>query len=194
MAETAQIIDLQAHRETATPSTSPGPRVIRGHAYISERDQEGGRATQTAIGDLYDPDTPTGGLIVRARELLSDMAQRAELAQTCLNEDDLLGADQEINLIQSDLPELFCCRQLSEGMAAFAVALHHGLLNRGDRTLSNEQLYTVRNSLQTLHEAPFISFDFGLDLVDGLRSVGLNTDPAEANILSDIFAASESTD
>jgi hypothetical protein len=191
MADSAQIVDLKVYRETHSPEPIS---VVRQTAVVRVDDDSQQKKRELLLEDLYGSDTPTGGVIVRARELLADMAQRTNAAHLYLSDGDMIGADQEINLLQADLPELFCCRELSEGLATLTVALHFALLNRKDQVLSQDQLYVVRKCVELVYQSPFINFDTALDLVEELKSVGLVTDPPEAEILSDILAPAESTD
>jgi hypothetical protein len=95
------------------------------------------------IGDLYAGETPTAQLISRARQLLADAEQLATTAQRQLADGDDVGADHDIALLQANLPELFCCRSLSDGLGAVVIALHHALSNRKGDFLNLDQAYAV---------------------------------------------------
>ncbi len=188
----ARVVNLNDFRSTQPSSNSAaddGPtlhyRAVGNRRYgdAAKSDRE------TDFGDLYGHDTPAGGPIVRARELLAEMASHASTAQMHLAAKELLDADQEINLIQADLPELFCLRELSQGLATVTVALNQALQNRGSGILNDDQLYAVRRSVETLRDQPFLSFDAALDLVDDLVRTGLTTEPPEGRILGEIFAS-----
>jgi hypothetical protein len=191
MAE-VQIVNLNEYRSTySSGSDTEGTVRFRREAKArTDSDLPAARsARETDFADLYGADTAAGGLIVRARELLASMAFHAAAAQACLAADELMDADQEINLIQADLPELFCLRELSEGLATVTVALSYALQNRRDGVLDDDQVYAVRHCIEQLQEHPFLSFDAGLTFVDQLVAAGLVTDPPEAKILGEVFAS-----
>jgi hypothetical protein len=145
-------------------------------------------AREALIDDLYHGVTPGNQLLNRARQLLQENERRIADARQLLNEGDVLGADNEISLFQADLPELFCCRSLSEGFAAVVVALNHSLQNRRGAPLSSDQITAILNCVRRLNTDTFLSFDQSLDLVDDLERRELLTDLAEAEYLSDVLA------
>jgi hypothetical protein len=195
----SKIIDLNAYRATQALDTD----VIvdrqslkyrrEARTQVGEEQFPSHSTRETSLDDLYSSEASAGALIMRVRELLSEMAERAKIAHESLASDDLMGADQEVNLIQADLPELFCCRDISEGLAAFTVALHYALLNRKDSTLNLAQIYVLKSCIDQLCESPIIGFEAGLDLIDRLANEGFITDPPEAKALSDIFVSEESS-
>jgi hypothetical protein len=109
-------------------------------------------------------------------------------AHSLIAKGNLIGGDQDITLLQADLPELFCCRSLSDGLGALTVALYHGLANKKGSPLNLDQVYAVRVACERLYENPFMPFATALDLIDLVASTGLETDPPEAAILGDVFA------
>jgi hypothetical protein len=129
------------------------------------------------IEDLYSPEFPANDILNRARQLLKEHDRRLNEAKDMLAEGDTIGADNEISLFQADLPELFCCRALSEGFAAIIVALHHAMQNRGGVPMTNEQMLAVLGCVQTLHANIFLSFTAALDLIDHLADAGLKSLP-----------------
>jgi hypothetical protein len=182
MAETAQIIDLGDHRRTHV--SAPEKFSVEVRSYQSESAE--GLKRDTDIDDLYVGDTPTAQLISRARQLLVSCEERASLAQALLD-DDLVGSDNEISLLQANLPELFCFRELSDGLGAIILAIYHALVNRRGSPLNGDQIYALRLAFEALHANPFLPFSEALDLIDGIVSTSLVTDPPEAEFLSDIF-------
>ncbi|MGA3308582.1 MAG: hypothetical protein ABSD08_08205 [Xanthobacteraceae bacterium] len=179
----ANVIDLNERRGTYVPPTRNIEVEVRSYGIedvrIARRDVQ--------IEDLYAGDTPTAQLINRARQLLAEAEDFSVNAQRMLSEGDGVGADNEITLLQANLPELFFCRSLSEGLGAVTVALHHALTNRNGSPLTSDQIFAVRTACQKLHSNPFAPFTDALDLIDGLADAGLVTDPPEAELLSDFF-------
>ncbi len=114
-------------------------------------------------------------------------------AQDLLAIGDEVGADQQVMLLQGVLPELFCCRGISEGSSAFVLALHYALANQRGAPLDGDQIFAIRRGLNFVRENLFLSFDRSLDFIDMLSDSKLVVDPPETAILTDVFTES-STD
>jgi hypothetical protein len=201
MADTAEIIKLDDRRQTRGTVDLRHIRSVISKSVVSGDDEPAGSETElpntdvgnqqkrsTSIDDLYDSDTPTGALIHNARRILSEIEARAAEAQRLHNARDFIGADNEIALLQADLPELFCCSTLSDGFAAVVIAIFHGLRNRGFDALNIDQLFVVRRATEKLRSDPFLDFNLALDLIDALADSGLKTDPVESEHLGELLA------
>jgi hypothetical protein len=177
------IVDLNAARRTH------GDFQEKYHVSAEIRSSTGAISQRvTDIEDLYSSDAPTNAILNCARGLLKEHERLLTDAQKLLADGDAIGADNEISLFQADLPELFCCRTLSEGFAAVIVALHHATQNKDGAPMTNEQLTAVHRCVEKLHENIFLSFTAALNLIDQLTDTGLKVEPAEAEYLSDILA------
>ena len=132
-------------------------------------------------------------LLHRALVLLSEGETRLQKAQELLVEEDDLSADYEITLFQGNLPELFCCRVISDGFAAVIVALHHALKNRLGSPLTSDQIFVVLKSVQRLRKEPFLVYDKALNIIDSMDAAGLQTDPPISNALNVLLIDDQSS-
>jgi hypothetical protein len=156
---------------------------------VTEGDETTTPARETKIDDLYGAeDAQSTALIKRARQLLSNIDQRAAAAHLAYTSEDEIGADQQTMLLRTDLLELFLCRSVFESLATVVVALHYSLHNQHGSPLNAKQLFTIRKVVQHVREDMFLSFEEALDLVDSLEESGMIVDPPEATALTDVFA------
>ena len=186
MAETATIVNLKDWRTTGGSSDSRENVRLKADI-VNTRDASERAQRETKFEDLYSADTKSHALISRARELLHSAEQRAQKALELLSSSDEVGADQQIMLLQGDLPELFCCRDLSDGLATFVLALHYALYNQHGAPLNADQIFEVRRGLKHLRDNLFIDFKESLDLVDGLADRGLTPEAPETTVFSDVI-------
>jgi hypothetical protein len=110
-------------------------------AGIETLDSSYGRSLQ--IEDLYPIELGRAQLLATARSLLAMADERLTRAQEYIKDGNVVGADYEISLFQGDIPELFCCGVISEGLAAITVAVHHALQNRGPSPITVGQLNEI---------------------------------------------------
>jgi|GEM_PF-5005882 len=142
---------------------------------------------ETRLDDLYAPDI-SDALVQRVRVLLRNAAEVATDAKDALAADDAIGADQKVMILQGLLPELFCCRAVSEGMAVFVVGLFHGLKNQRGRPLNLDQIYVIAKALTAIADSPFLSFEKALDFLSGLENEEIDIDPPEAAQLPELLS------
>jgi hypothetical protein len=184
MADTANVINLTSYRETAAPgvrSVLISPRVRVG----SESSEKAVR--ETRMDDLYPEVSGSDALVQRVRILLRDAAGHAANAKEALVNGDALEADQQTMLLSGILPELFCCREVSEGMAAFVLGLFHALNNKRGAPLNLDQIYPISKFLNKISEGPFISFPEAVEVLANLQDEGLDIAPPEATSLSHLL-------
>ena len=182
MADTANVVDLDSYRTTSTGHQQH--MHVSAEAKFDTIGSAGQARPETRMDDLYPADASSDALIQRVRSLLRDAAQHASEARAFLADGDNLGADQQTMLLQGMLPELFCCREVSEGMAAFILGLFHGLNNLKGVPLNLDQSFIISKSMDYLSDRPFLSFSEALDLLAALENEGINIEPPEATELS----------
>jgi hypothetical protein len=185
MAE-ASIINLEARRNLrADASLSTGP-VRSGEGSSAIRPST--TPPEATIEDLYGSDTGATRLFARARQILRDGDERIGRALILLGGKDVVGADNEVNLFQAQLPELFLCKAVSEGLAAGTVAMFHALQNRGGSLIETDQLWALRQLIRRLLEETFVQIEDIVDEIAALTDAGLAVGPKDAEVLEDIFA------
>lgn len=183
MAESAEIIDLADYKRTHQPLEQTFQAVVRRNDAI-EIDPP---ANETRIDDLYAGDTPIAQLISQARKLLAKCDAHAKMALRNTSDGDRVASDNEISLLQADLPELFCCRQLSDGFGSIILGLFHALKNRSGAPLDQDHIFAISETIEALYNNPFMPFTDSLDYLDKISNSGLNVEPPEAEILGDFF-------
>jgi hypothetical protein len=183
MAETAEVIDLNERRRTVALV----PEKYDAKFTTYEPDISGLANKETEVEDLYVGDTPTARLIGRVRQLLADAEGHLTRAQELLS-DDVVAADDEISLLQAAMPELFCCRELSDGLGAITLGIFHGLQNRQGAPLNLDQIFAIKESVAATRSNPFLPFPEALDLIDRMVDAGVKVEPAESDVLGDILA------
>ena len=187
------IADFRARTATGGGIAEPQP-IINSTPLVTETDISAGTPRLTNLEDLYAEDVASTALIRRARSLLHNIGECAKAAHEAYTSNDEIGADHQTMLLRADLLELFLCRNVSEGMAAFVLALHYALHNKHGVPLDLDQLYAVRKALQHLHSDMFMSFSESIDLIDSLAGCGLIVDPPEATILTNVFSDQNSNE
>ena len=170
----------------ANPVLSLGENTVNITAGLSPSDvPTAGRPLD--MEDLYPVAVGRGQLLSTARTLLSAGQERLNRAQEYLRDGNQVGADYEISMVQGDIPELFCCSSISEGLAVIALAVHHALRNRGPSPLTEKQLNILSLCIGRLNNEIFLSYEAALNLIDELEESDLNVNPPEAETLSSIL-------
>ena len=82
----------------------------------------------------------------------------------------------------------FCFRHLGEGFANLVSALSETLARKG--LLNQEQVEMVTRILSRLKQEPYLRFESSLDLVEALRSTGLEDTPTEVVDLANAIVES----
>ncbi len=135
------------------------------------------------VDDLY-RDLTTSRLKT-ALELLDEALRFADAAAASLEDEDVIGADDELSKLAALLPELFCCRSLGEGFAAVVNALRQSLLNRLEKPLDPAQLAAIRRALTLVRTKPFISFEDAVRMVMMMEDAGLDVDHPAIEVVAD---------
>jgi hypothetical protein len=143
---------------------------------------------ETEIDDLYSADSTKTRNLARAISILSGAERRMDAAQCFMAEDDLLSADYEMTLVQSEIPELFVCADSDSGFAAMALAMHYAFQGNRGRALSEAQIFAIRHCVHAMLQNPFMSFEASLPYVDLLTDADLSVDPPEGIALGELLA------
>jgi hypothetical protein len=179
------IIDFEDRRQHRASASLTYEAVLSDDG--SERTQRSS-ARSADIEDLYSADAAGTRLLARARQILHDGDQKIGQALVQLGAGDPIGADNEVNLFQAQLAELFLCRSVSEGLAAGTIAIFHALRNRGGSLLDADQLWALKQLITKLYQETFVKIEDIVDELAALVDAGLAVDPKEGEILEEIFA------
>src|SRR6266511_1971840 len=114
----AQVQTAKPNGFSSTPALHEAGSIFNATAGVRVRDQHSG-VRPVPIEDLY-PVTTAGRaqLLGTARALLAAGRDRLRRAHEYLDDGNDVGADYEVSLFQGDIPELFCCSSISEGLGA----------------------------------------------------------------------------
>jgi len=74
-------------------------------------------------------------------------------------------SDEYIMQFKTSLPELFCCRNISESFGAVINSIHNALSNMKGQPLSKNQIAALHDIINGLLREPAMSFDKAVDYV-----------------------------
>jgi len=91
-------------------------------------------------------------------------------------------SDEYIMEFKQFLPELFCCRNISESFGAVINAIHNAMLNMKGHPLSENQIFALHEIITALLREPAMSFEKAVDYVSNfedadfeVESIGLES-------------------
>ncbi len=173
MADAQKIVDLNAYRRT----TAQGLEATSTLAVEVTRETSNTKLTD--LTDLYEKSDQENDFVSVVTSRVARLKQQLHEAKL----GDNIDKDDAVSLLKAELPNLFALDDWSDGSSAVILALHHSLRNSKGIALSADQYFAVERAVGRLLQAPFLSFDNGLDVVDELKVAGFDTDPEEASIL-----------
>ena len=128
--------------------------------------------------------------IARALVLIEEANEYLSRAIAAAKSNDEIDSDNEAQHFYALLPELFCCRDISEGFGSIINAIYNGLTNQLDREiLTLIQLNKVSQLLTRLQSEPFLEIDQAIDLIIELEESGLNIKPQHLEKITEILCA-----
>ena len=203
MNETAEVLYLDDYREreTASPAqtavvTNTGAST-RGDVTLPPEPIYPLAPYDSGLPDAY-PDAsadrvPTDRLYPFSSEFQTAQRLLGEAIKLC---DGALLTYRQLNLLEADdlmqrvhllLPELFCCRALSDGLGAVINAIFHSLQNLNGTQLAEQQIAVIAYSLKRLQKEPFLAFNMVMDLIDDMEKNELQIDPQGLSDTVDIL-------
>jgi|SRR5271157_838189 len=111
----------------------------------------------------------------RALELLDEAIKLAEAALSA--DADLVAFDDNMQVLYSLLPELFCCRSLGDGFASVVNAIQQAVANQRGIPMNGNQAEAVLIALRELKRSPFLPHSDAVELVMRLEDANLVVDP-----------------
>lgn len=136
------------------------------------------------IEDLY-PDLPDNSSLSVALRLLDRGLECIQQAREDFRAEDFVAADLATMSLATALAELFCFRSLGEGFGNVIHSLIWALSSRRGIPLEADQLDAVQACLAELRDAPFLSYDRSMDLVEGLEDAALAAESPHLDMLID---------
>jgi hypothetical protein len=107
-----------------------------------------------------------------------------------LIEDEIFHADLEAMRLEPIFVELFCCREIGEGFANTVDSLINALHSCRTSSLTRDQMLAIRAALEALYQAPALTFEASLLLVEKLNDANFDTEP-ELNAIAELDEASD---
>jgi hypothetical protein len=126
--------------------------------------------------------------IQAALRLLKEASDLTTESIAALRSGDAIVSDDYVNRLEKLLVELFCCRRLGNGLALVVNDLTTAIRNRPNAALDAPQLLAVESVVAALRNAPFISKEDALELVERLEDSGLDVTPLQLNGFADAAA------
>lgn len=80
-------------------------------------------------------------------------------------------SDEKIMQFKQFLPELFCCRTISESFGAIINAIHNALINLRGQPLSEKQIIALHKIITSLLREPAMSFEKAVECVSEFEDV-----------------------
>jgi hypothetical protein len=137
---------------------------------------EDGKFEARSIEEIYD--TQYVSLEFRnASRLLKEAQDYINQSIEYFQQGDMFASDDAINHLHALLPELFCCRNLSESFGTIINSILHALRNRKGLALNENQLFALRRILESVRDAPFMRYDKAIDLIMDFEDAGFVVEP-----------------
>jgi hypothetical protein len=100
---------------------------------------------------------------------------------------DIAASDDAVMRLQVILPELFCCRSLSDGFGATVLAIYYSLHNMEGNPLNSSQLKAIKAVIKRLKTEPYLAIDEAVDEIMNLDNVGFKTESPHLDDISGLL-------
>jgi len=188
MSDTAssKVVDFLAYRSTVTAQVD--------HHHVEEAPAHdpmvvGSGATREAtVGELYSSEANETRALSELLKSLEVVGERLSAALSFMDDEDFIGADNEVTIAQPEIAEAFVHADSERGSAAIILAIYYALSNRRGQPLERNQLLAIHSCVRALSKDPFLGFIQALPMIAALNRAGLSTDPAMGNELEEVLA------
>src|SRR5271165_501452 len=154
------IVNLEEYRATALRKQDERLTPTPTEVDFSPRSNRGSN-----LDELYSGETRSTKNLVRAASMLSRSSERLFAARQFIIAGDIMAADTEIMLVQSELPVLFACAEPDSGFAAIALAMHYAIQSAKGRALNEAQINAFQSCVEAMKDSPFSRFEDALAVV-----------------------------
>lgn len=128
--------------------------------------------------DLYPLGDHLSSPLTTAFRLLAEATEKVNEAYDSFKNDDLISSNDAILHILAILPELFLCKEISEGFGTIINALFDSMKNHDKNGVySLEQINMIRICLKRLATEPYIEFMDAIDIIMKLEETGFIVEP-----------------
>jgi hypothetical protein len=170
---------------TYADDTSPAPKSFTETAFRDTTRDSTGHVLQFPVQpnvakaepfEIY-PDISLNPHLAAVPRMMETATARIEAACTRFEEGDRMQALIEIQLLETVLMEMFCCRQVGEGFSAVVVALRNASLHlHGEEALTIDHFYAMRGAMRSLASDPTLSENAAIDIAMELEDAGLRVE------------------
>lgn len=158
-----------------------GVKSIADSVIISDR--------KITIFELYPLSNELRPELPVAFTLLKEGLQYVSDAIDMQNKGDIISSDDAIHRLQALLPELFCCRSLSDGFGSIISAVYHSISKMNGIPLNTSQLSAVKRVLNRISTEPFLEFSEAVDEIMTLEDAGFEVEPPYYDYAADMLDA-----
>lgn len=130
------------------------------------------------ISELYPLSSELRPELSTAFALLDEGLQHVSTAIEMQIISDMISSDDAINRLQALLPELFCCRSLSDSFGSIISAVYQSITNMHGNPLNAKQLSAVKAVLKRARSEPFLEFNEAVDEIMALEDAGFEVEPS----------------
>lgn len=141
---------------------------------------------QMRTEDLY-PSPSRDSLVGSALRLLGQAIEALDVLAN-VEDDRPFDVEYQISSVRALLPDLFCCRKLSDGFGQVVVAIWCALSSHGGEPLDRARVNALRKAFVMLKAKPALTAESATDAVMGLEAAGLETEPPELSSLLELLA------
>lgn len=125
--------------------------------------------------------------LAAAFTLIKEGLENVDEAIKAEKEGDRISSDDAIQRLQALLPELFCCRSISDGFGSIINAVHHAIVNMQVTPLNSDQLLAIRKVMRRINTEPFLEFGEAVDEIISLENVGFEVEPSYYKYAADML-------
>lgn len=147
-----------------------------GHTSVADNYNTG--YSRISLFDLYPLSDELRPELSIAFNLLKEGTQHLSYAIEMQATGDIISSDDAVHRLQALLPELFCCRSISDGFGSIINAVYHSITNMNGNPLNMRQLSAIIGVINRVSTEPFLEFNEAVDEVMTLEDVGFEVEPS----------------
>lgn len=184
----ANVLQFPGYSNPTLDTSSGAPPSNSSHKLrvITATDVEEKVSERIAIDELYPADSEAVAPELKVSlRLLAVGLERVEEAIEADYAGDQIAADDAMQRLQALLPELFCCRNLSDSFGAIIIATYHALKNTEGQPLTQLQIRAIGKALGKARSEPFMRFESSVDEIMALEQAGFVVEPETFEYLAD---------
>lgn len=184
-----QVLPHQSHSKYPNPDTGVVPQNLVNPKpklrIVGKDDIIDNSAQRISIEELYPASEAIKPELNVALRLLSVSSTCIQEAIELLHIGDSVASDDAIQRLQAILPELFCCRIISDSFGAMINATYHALKNQEGLPLTKHQIQAIGRAVSRIRSEPFMRFEAAVEEIMALEEVGFIVEPPEFEYLAD---------